>query len=124
MEEGTKAAVSDTVLEQQGEKQEEGGLLDKIRSLLGGSQKKEEGPGVQTPAKDGKTAGEKKEEGTDGKEASREKQAEKTYTQAELAAEIEKAVKEGRRRKRPGGRRKSAWRSFRRRNGRPRSGRL
>ena len=90
MEEGTKAAVSDTVLEQQGEKQEEGGLLDKIRSLLGGSQKKEEGPGVQTPAKDGKTAGEKKEEGTDGKEASREKQAEKTYTQAELAAEIEK----------------------------------
>lgn len=94
MEEGTKAAVSDTVLEQQGEKQEEGGLLDKIRSLLGGSQKKEEGPGVQTPAKDGKTAGEKKEEGTDGKEASREKQAEKTYTQAELAAEIEKAVKE------------------------------
>ena len=46
MEEGTKAAVSDTVLEQQGEKQEEGGLLDKIRSLLGGSQKKEEGPGV------------------------------------------------------------------------------
>ncbi len=94
MEEGTKAAVSDTVLEQQGEKQEEGGLLDKIRSLLGGSQKKEEGPGVQTPAKDGKTAGETKEEGTDGKEASREKQAEKTYTQAELAAEIEKAVKE------------------------------
>ena len=92
MEEGTKAAVSDTVLEQQGEKQEEGGLLDKIRSLLGGSQKKEEGPGVQTPAKDGKTAGEKKEEGTDGKEASREKQAEKTYTQAELAAEIDYAI--------------------------------
>ncbi len=28
MEEGTKAAVSETVLEQQGEKQEEGGLLD------------------------------------------------------------------------------------------------
>ncbi|MFQ9653587.1 MAG: hypothetical protein ACLRZZ_28410 [Enterocloster sp.] len=54
-----------------------GGLLDKIRSLLGGSQKKEEGPGVQTPAKDGKTAGETKEEGTDGKEASREKKAEK-----------------------------------------------
>lgn len=71
MEEGTKAAVSETVLEQQGERQEEGGLLDKIRSLLGGSQKKEEGPGVQTPAKDGKTAGETKEEGTDGKEASR-----------------------------------------------------
>ena len=75
MEEGTKAAVSETVLEQQGERQEEGGLLDKIRSLLGGSQKKEEGPGVQTPAKDGKTAGETKEEGTDGKEASREKKA-------------------------------------------------
>ena len=35
MEEGTKAAVSETVLEQQGEKQGEGGLLDKIRSLLG-----------------------------------------------------------------------------------------
>ena len=33
MEEGTKAAVSDTVLEQQGEKQEEGGLLDKIRKI-------------------------------------------------------------------------------------------
>ena len=64
MEEGTKAAVSETVLEQQGEKQEEGGLLDKIRSLLGGSQKKEESPGTQTPAKDGKTAGETKEEGT------------------------------------------------------------
>ena len=94
MEEGTKAAVSETVLEQQGEKQGEGGLLDKIRSLLGGSQKKEESPGTQTPAKDGKTAGETKEEGTDGKAASHEKQAEKTYTQAELAAEIEKAVKE------------------------------
>lgn len=94
MEEGTKAAVSETVLEQQGEKQEEGGLLDKIRSLLGGSQKKEESPGTQTPAKDGKTAGETKEEGTGGKAASHEKQAEKTYTQAELAAEIEKAVKE------------------------------
>ena len=67
MEEGTKAAVSDTVLEQQGEKQEEGGLLDKIRSLLGGSQKKEEGPGVQTPAKDGKTAGEKKRKGQTGR---------------------------------------------------------
>ena len=34
MEEGTKAAVSETVLEQQGEKQGEGGLLDKIRSCL------------------------------------------------------------------------------------------
>ena len=88
MEEGTKAAVSDTVLEQQGEKQEEGGLLDKIRSLLGGSQKKEESPGTQTPAKDGKTAGEKKEEGTE------EKRLEKLSPQEREAEEREAMKKE------------------------------
>ncbi len=67
MEEGTKAAVSETVLEQQGEKQEEGGLLDKIRSLLGGSQKKEESQEHRRPQRMGKQQGKQRRKGQAGR---------------------------------------------------------
>ena len=66
--EGTKAAVSETVLEQQGERQEEGGLLDKIRSLLGGSQKKRGGPGeYRRPQRMGKQQGKQRRKGQTGR---------------------------------------------------------
>ncbi|MFR3751791.1 MAG: hypothetical protein ACLTW9_04285 [Enterocloster sp.] len=60
------------------------------------ARRREGGPGSTDARKGWENSRGKTKGGRDrrGREASREKQAEKTYTQAELAAEIEKAVKE------------------------------
>ena len=60
MEEGTKAAVSETVLEQQGRETGGGDCLIRYALFWEAARRKEESPGTQTPAKDGKTAGETK----------------------------------------------------------------